>query len=228
MRNAVIGLFGLNIITLAIVLWLLMDRNDVERIEEPLAQETQVELDQAPESVDSLITVLPSDARIAYFFMDSVSNNYQLVADKSELFKREAKRLEDRVKSEARRAQQRYQELVGKDYTFSTQEEIKKSEAELAGLQQKVENTQLESERELAKLEMAMLEEVTLNLTEFLEDYNGVQGLDFIYSIQPGGQIWVGNEGLDITDDVLRGLNNDYQRSKQPKPVATPTESVTP
>ncbi len=48
----------------------------------------------------------------------------------------------------------------------------------------------------------------------FLGEYNASHSFDFIFSIQDEGQIWVGNKGLDITADVVNGLNAKHRAKK--------------
>lgn len=210
MRKAVVALFVLYALLAGVVVWLVTERNT--QPEEITVDESAIVDD--PIVIDSMITALPEDARIAYFFMDSVEQNFEMVVDREESFRQEGIRLEKRIKAEAKRAQRRYEELMGKDRTYSTQADLVADETELQNLMEKMQNMQAESENELAKLEINMLQEITESITDYLSVYNEKQNLDFIYSIQPGGQIWVGNEGLDITSDVIRGLNSEYQKSR--------------
>jgi Skp family chaperone for outer membrane proteins len=59
-----------------------------------------------------------------------------------------------------------------------------------------------------------MLQEISDELKAFLEEYNKQAGFDYIFSVQNGGQVWVGNENLDITDDLVNGLNARHRARK--------------
>lgn len=223
MKKSIIVLFVLNALALGLCFYLLSQLNSETNVQEESVIEEKSDSAELV-VVDSTFKQLPDNARTAYFFMDSVSSRYLLVADREKTFKSEAARLESQIKKAARRADARYKQLAEADYTYSTQEERQKAMMEMENLLPELERKRGQSENELARLELSMLEEVTNNLTGFLEDYNGVQNLDFIYSIQNGGQIWVGNEGLNITDDVVNGLNSRYLKSKN-APVA-PADST--
>lgn len=82
----------------------------------------------------------------------------------------------------------------------------------------KVQQLQAEGEEQLARLEARILQEISDELKSYLEEYNKTAGFDYIFSVQNGGQIWVGNEQLDITDDLVNGLNARYRAGKKPKP----------
>lgn len=158
------------------------------------------------------------DARIAYFRMDSLQKRYELIKDKDVSFRSEGRRLENSIQQELQRAQQRYAELMNKDHTYSTKEELRRDEAEVQQLAMQVQQLQAQGEEQLARLEARILQEISDELKSYLEEYNKTAGFDYIFSVQNGGQIWVGNEQLDITDDLVNGLNARYRAGKKPKP----------
>jgi Skp family chaperone for outer membrane proteins len=154
-------------------------------------------------------------ARIAYFHMDSVKERYELIKEKDDSFKREGKRLETNLQGELARAQARYEELMKKDHTYSTQTELKQDEAELQGLMGRIQQLQAQGEERLMRLEAEMLGEITAEIQAFLEEYNKQAGFDYIYSIQSGGQIWVGDHALNITSDMVTGLNARHRAGRK-------------
>ena len=159
-------------------------------------------------------SVALSDARIAYFHMDSVQTRFELIKEKDARFKKEGQRLENNLQNEMTKAQARYEELMKKDQSYSTQPEVRQDEAELQGLMGKIQQMQQRSEQQLMVLEAEMLNEITAELKGFLEEYNKQAGFDYIFSIQNGGQIWVGNKGLNVTDDMVQGLNARHRARK--------------
>ncbi|MDX9749654.1 MAG: OmpH family outer membrane protein [Flavobacteriales bacterium] len=163
----------------------------------------------APDTADR------GNARIAYFFMDSIQSGSTLVKEQGDRLRNEGRRLEQNLQREMDKAQQRYQELMGKDHTYSTQAELQKDEQELQGLMGKVRELQARSQEQLATLEIELLASIGREIEGFLEEYNRTAGHDFIFSVQDGGQIWVGNPGLDITGPVLGGLNARHAQDKQ-------------
>ncbi|MBK9512982.1 MAG: OmpH family outer membrane protein [Flavobacteriales bacterium] len=203
-----------NLLLTAVLGWMLFRSAPTEQVEGVASDQVKDELPVVPSiSMDS---VALSSARIAYFHMDSVQQRYDLIKEKDDRFKREGQRLENNLQNELARAQARYDELMKKDHSYSTQAELKADEAEVQGLMGKIQQLQARSEEQLMKLEAEMLNEITKELKDFLKAYNAQAGFDYIFSIQNGGQIWVGNEGLNITEDMVQGLNARYRASKQP------------
>ena len=142
---------------------------------------------------------------------------YEMIKDKDVSFRSEGRRLENSIQQELQRAQQRYAELMNKDHTYSTKEELRRDEAEVQQLAMQVQQLQAQGEEQLARLEARILQEISDELKSYLEEYNKTAGFDYIFSVQNGGQIWVGNEQLDITDDLVNGLNARYRASRSAK-----------
>lgn len=180
------------------------------------------------EQEEALYTPLPmerdssalKDARIAYFFMDSVQQRFELVKEQGDRYRNEGRKLEGDLQNEMGKAQKRYQELMAKDQTYSTKTQVMQDEQELQGLVTKIQEMQARSEERLARMEVEMLSSISGEIMDFLAEYNKTAGFDYILSVQSGGQIWVGNKDLDVTQDVINGLN---QRHRANKSATAPT-----
>ena len=159
------------------------------------------------------------DARIAYFFMDSVQQRFELVKEQGDRYRTEGRKLESDLQNEMNNAQKRYQELMAKDQSYSTKTQVQQDEQELQGLVGKIQELQARSEERLARLEVEMLSSISGEIMEYLAEYNATAGFDYILSVQNGGQIWVGNKDLDVTQDVIDGLNRKHRARK-----TTPTK----
>ena len=218
MKKAVILLFLMNLLALGLIFHLMTRSNEGEAI---ALEESAPEEETGGEVllVDTVIKELPDNASIAYFFMDTVTEKYLLMAEHIATARKEESRLEGEMQAAARKADARYKQLMTMDDTYLTMEEKEQYYYEAQNLLPNLEKKRMAKEEEMARLQMSMLAEITKNITDFLADYNEVQNLDFIYSIQNEGQIWVGNEGLDITEDVIRGLNLRYRRDRKGEPV---------
>ena len=175
------------------------------------------ELADLPPVVIRSDTAALNEARIAYFIMDSVQKDYELIAEKDRRFRSEGQRLEKSLQDEMAKAQARYEQLMKKDHTYSTKAEVAKDEAELQGLMGKIQGQQANSEEQMARMEAAMLTEITNELKDYLENYNKSAGFDYIFSVQNGGQIWVGNKDLNITKKWWPGSTRNTAPAKGPR-----------
>jgi len=154
------------------------------------------------------------NAKIAYFEMDSIIQSYKLMQEKSKMLQDTEKRLTQKLGAEQQAAQIRYNELMNKDRTYSTMAEMEADQQELEGLMANVQRLEESARNDLMLLQQDVMVQVVKSLQDFLSEYNDVQGFDYIFSMQPDGQIWSGNPSLDITNDVLNGLNENYDQQK--------------
>jgi len=118
------------------------------------------------------------------------------------------------ISAAVQKAQAEAQRLMEKDHTYSTQAEVAADEARLHELDQKIGEMRMSSQDRIDEMQMRLLQEITLEIQDFLTEYNAGHKFDFIFSIQNEGQIWVGNKGLDITADVVAGLNARHRAKK--------------
>jgi outer membrane protein len=209
-KNTALLLIVWNILLSTLLGWSLM-RSPVAAVTENSEDaDDTFTVDPAPRDTGAL-----KDARIAYFFMDSVQQRFDLVKEQGDRFRTEGRRLESDLQNEMAKAQKRYEQLMAKDHTYSTKAEIQADEAELQGLMGRIQGMQANSEERLARMEVEMLTKISGEIMEFLTEYNKKAGYDYIFSVQSGGQIWVGNPGLDISNDVVEGLNQRHRAARK-------------
>jgi Skp family chaperone for outer membrane proteins len=215
-RSLLLLLVFWNILLTGAIIWSLTRARVPERILKEKLTGMQDPGEALPLPALSDSTPVP-EARIAYFMMDSVQANFELVSESAARVRSEGQRMEGNLQREMQKAQARYNELMGKDHTYSTQAELKADQAEVEQLGQKIQQMQASSQDQLDELQTKMLMDITGQIQQFLEDYNKTAGFDYIFSIQDAGQIWVGNKGLDITPAVVSGLNARHRARKAEK-----------
>lgn len=214
-KNTTLLLIIWNVILTALVVWGFMARPGAADAEAGALIDTVFTAATVESAVRDSGAL--KEARIAFFHMDSLRRDYELIKEKDAHFAAEMRKLESGLQGQQARARQRYQELMEKDHTYSTKAEIEKDEAELQGLVGRLQEMQASGEERMQRMEGEMLKEISKELEDFLTAYNASAGFDYILSIQSGGQIWVGNKGLDITDDLVNGLNARYRAGKTKK-----------
>lgn len=65
---------------------------------------------------------------------------------------------------------------------------------------------------QLANEEFKLNQELLDTVTNFLTRYNKVSRWDYIFQYRKGGNIFVAPESMDITRDVLKKLNEEYEK----------------
>jgi len=203
-----------NVLLSALLGWLLLRKSAPASADAPSSDQAATADATVPVSAMTTDTVALKDAHIAFFFMDSIQSGYELVKESASRVQSMGRQLEGNLSKEMQRAQTRAQQLASKDHTYSTQAELEADEKEFRALEQKIGEMRASSQDRIDELQIQMLQDITLEIQAYLEEYNASHDFDFIFSIQDEGQIWVGNKGLDITGDVVSGLNAKHRAKK--------------
>lgn len=153
-------------------------------------------------------------AKVLYVNIDSINTNYRAF---SELSQEAGSNLQGQMAAYQRKAadlQNRYaklQEQVNMG-TIST-EEAEKEEASInAGLDELK-----RMETNLAYLESAAMEKnemISQQIALYFHDYALSKGIDYIMMFGTGMPIIYANDSLDVTNDVVRALNEEYDAKK--------------
>lgn len=93
--------------------------------------------------------------------------------------------------------------------------EAQKREKELVQEGQELERYQMSAQQGLAAFEQEKQEELYNKVTSFLDEYNAEKGYDYIVGYQRGGNFWYTDDAYDITQDVLKGLNEEYKKEQE-------------
>lgn len=146
--------------------------------------------------------------RIAYVDVDTLQEHYDYLKNKKELFK---KRQQD-VDAELDRSEQQFRSNYT-DFQRKLQEgKMSQSEGEaqqkrLVQMQQSLETRKQMLTEQLLKEQDDFNKDLRNRLDKFLEEYNKNKHYDYIFSYSKGGVILFTNKELDITADVIKGMN---------------------
>ena len=168
-----------------------------------------------------VITSLPKDlqgAKVLYVNIDSINNNYHAYTELANdangnlqgqmaAYQRKAQNLQDRYG--------KLQEQVNMG-TISTDAAAAEEAAINAGLEELK-----RMEANLAYLESAAMQkndEISAQIALYFEDYAKSKGIDYIMMFGTGMPIIYANDSLDVTYDVVKALNEEYDAAKAAAP----------
>lgn len=151
------------------------------------------------------------DGSIAYFKIDSVFANWALYLDVQDKLSVKQQELESDFESRSQSFMKRVEDaqykmqrgLVTRAEAEELQQQLAQEEQNLAGLQNKY-AMQLQEEGVVKNRQMID------KLEQFLEEYNKDKGYNYIFSYSFGGNLLYGDDALDITPDVIAGINEAY------------------
>lgn len=211
-RNTTILLVVWNIALTGLAAWGLIGKPSVD---DPIPSDDSTAV---VETVPVIVrdTGALKESRLAYFRLDSLMSECALFNDKNAQMQNTVRNLQRKLEAEEAAAQKRYDEIMAND-AYSTQAEREKNQAEMEDRFKKLQDLQAEGEDKIAEMQASVAREVSQEVDDYLRSYNAQAGFDFIFSIRGDGQIWVGNDGLNITRELVTGLNARYRASKGTK-----------
>jgi outer membrane protein len=176
---------------------------------------------KASSSVGSEVTA--SSLKLAYINSDSVLKYYDFYKDVKTRFESKGKKLDQDLQN---RAQALQSEIGAYQRNVSTMTigQAKAVEEDLGKKQQNFRLYQQSLEQDIATEQAKVNTELYGNITTFLKKYGAEKGLEAVLKFDPASDLLYGSAGIDITQDVVRGLNEAYQVKQ--KEVATKKDSV--
>lgn len=153
--------------------------------------------------------------RIAYVNTDTLLSQYQLAKDlEKELQSYQASK-EKNYKSLMEKFQNDYNNYLqtGADLTRSQQEA---KESELKSRMEKLQNLEGEYALQIQQRTLSESEKMTQNVYDYIKSYCEENGFDLVLAKSfTSSPVLYGNEGLDITQPIVEGLNKAYAESKK-------------
>ena len=155
--------------------------------------------------------------RIVYFDIDTVMYRYKLAIDiNKEMISKEArisatldskrKRIEDEVAQFEYRCNTKT--CTDEQSFIREREKIMRKEQEYIKLRDELFS-------ELERENQARLKELRDSISNFVFEHNKIKGYDFILT-KIGDNIFYANQALDITQDIVDGLNKRYRVKMRP------------
>ncbi|MGM0464475.1 MAG: OmpH family outer membrane protein [Bacteroidota bacterium] len=177
--------------------------------------EFAVPKDKAVESeIKEAVESLPG-ANIAFVEIDSVILNFDMYYDLREDLMAKQEESENQLNSRGRQYEsgaQDYEEKVRKGLV--TRATAQQMEQELYQQQQELRNLAGQLENQLMEEERVMNSKILDYIYEYLEELTEDSDYDYILGKSFGNPVMYADKSLDITEEVLLGLNHKYSEDK--------------
>ena len=161
-------------------------------------------------TTDNTIQAATGGAKIAYVNIDSLEEHYELLKSRREDFKKRQEQMEAELQQSYQQMQNRGQEIQKKVQSQSiSQSEYQAAEKEIMKMQQSLESRKQSLTETLMKEQEDFNKDLKKRLDAYLESYNKDKHYDFIlsYSSAGGSPIMYANKQLEITKDIIAGMN---------------------
>ena len=156
-----------------------------------------------------------ADSKIAYVNTDSINEHYQYIADFTKVIRNKKASLEAQMQSMTAKFQQEYEAFQQSAQAgVAPQSELQKQQVSLERQQQELANKELQMQNLGVELEEKNME-LNKSVKDYLQKINNGR-FDYILSysdLMP--TILLTNPKLDITTEVLKGINEEYNAKKK-------------
>lgn len=199
----------IEIVLAVLVIWLVIDKfngNSAVSGQEAIRQ-------------DSLSTAVDNPLNIAYINIDSLLLNYKLAQKLNQEFANQQNQAQRELERKMKTFQNNYQAFQEKVQAggFLTQASAEAQQQQLLVEQQQLETLNQKLTNDLVVKEQYLNKELYDTISVFVNRYNRGGNYDLILSNTMIGTVMYGKARLNITSDVLRELNLQYDRNVDKK-----------
>jgi outer membrane protein len=203
--------FWLNIVLLvAVAVLFYLHFQSADGITSEKEETTQSEKQQQKEfdSYDNL--------RVAYVNIDTLLAGYDMYVDKRDEFIEQQTSSQQELQSRSQQLQREFNELKEKlNKGLITRAKARMMQRNLGEKEQKLRQLQQQKSSELAEKEQVIYRQVLNSVMDYMEKYADEKNYHYILSYSFGGPILYKKEAFNVTQNVLKGLNEKYAKKQE-------------
>ncbi len=179
---------------------------------------TTADTTEQPAATDTLLknTSAGSDKplTVVYVNIDSLHANYLLYEDLINQLRKKQEQYQRELDSKMKAFEK---EVINfqENARFMSQTEGQLKQAELQEKEQKLYEMKMNLEEKFAQEEIALNNKLMKSIYDYLEEYNKEKQYDYILGHAGLGNILLANKELDITKEIVDGLNAKYKAEKE-------------
>ncbi len=164
-------------------------------------------------------TITPTEGSVVYVHMDSLLNGFDMYHDLKNQLEEKVKKVQGDLDVKARALQRDYADLNEKaNKGLITRSQGQEKADELRSREQQLMQQGEKARTELDEEQGVVLNQINEAIKSYVKTYNATKGYSLIISTSGSIPVLWGNPGLDITADLVKGLNEEYIKTKQSKP----------
>ncbi len=153
---------------------------------------------------------------IVYIQMDSLVNQYDMFNDLRSEFEAKVEAIQEDLRKKGNAFEKSANDFQNKlNKGLLTRSQAETQQQALMQREQDLRNLTGQKQMEMQEEEAVMLRRVMDAIQTYLNKYNETHNYALILTSSASNPVIVGNPSLDITNDVLKGLNAEYIQSKK-------------
>lgn len=157
--------------------------------------------------------IVKGEQSIAWVNMDSILSKYDMYFDIQKELEKKGRNMEADMTNRTRAFEKEmidFQDKVQKGLV--TRSVAQQMQQDLAAKEQDLYVFRDELRMRFAEEEQVMLRRIQYSINDFTKMYNKDKGYEVILSGSFGGPLLYGHPSIDITKEVIEGLNREYQK----------------
>jgi outer membrane protein len=162
------------------------------------------------------------DLKIAYINSDTVLKYYEYLKVNKQQLEAKTKKMDQDYRNRAMGLQNEIQ-AYQRNVNSMTLGQVRATEEDLGKKQQNLQMYQQSLAQQLMEDEAKLNKELYDRVTAFLKKYGEEKGLQVVLKFDQTSDVLFGGPGLDISQEVISGLNEAYQLEKSGGKVKTDT-----
>lgn len=155
----------------------------------------------------------PNASVVAYLDLDSLQSNYDYYKKIKVEFEKKQQNSDNEISSMQKRYQTRAMQLQQKGPQMNQQEQ-EAAMKEIGQMQQDLQAKKTALDNQLFEYNTKMKDDILKKIQDFLKVYNKDGKYAYIFSYEPGIMFYK-DTSLNITQDVIEGLNKDYRKDQK-------------
>lgn len=159
-----------------------------------------------------------SKLSIAYIDLDRIIEEYDMANDKKAVVETKANNIQADITRRAKKLESDYaslQEKINKGLVTRSTAEVQAQK--IAQQEQTFNNYAAQKQQEIQEEQIVMMNQIAEAIKVYVEKYNEEKKYDMILTNQGSTPVITALPSLNITDEILNGLNEEYVKSKNEK-----------
>jgi outer membrane protein len=168
---------------------------------------------KSPSNVATKSANINGSMKIAYVNTDSLLEHYDFYTKSKKELEAEEEKNTNMLNGQAQALQREFEDAQAKVSTMTAMQ----AQFAQENLQKKQQNLMQQKEMlsdEFGKKMQKMTDDLTNKIHDYLKQYNKDKHYDYILGFQRGGGILYAQTELDITKEIVKGMNEEYSKLK--------------
>jgi outer membrane protein len=161
------------------------------------------------------------DLQIAYINSDTVLKYYDYLKVSREQLEGKTKKMDQEYRNRAQGLQNEFA-AYQRNVNSMTLGQVRATEEDLGKKQQNLQMYQQSLQQQLMEEEAKLNKELYDRVTTFLNKYGKEKGLQVVLKYDPASDVLHVSPALDISQDVIKGLNEEYKGTSTPADTTAP------